>query len=179
MSRLAAVLSALVLFSVPLLTAAMPAVAAAGLMGLLLAAVGIAGLWRWPVTAAACVFLTDYAGALWMAGAPLSVVGAAGFGFALLLLLQSVELGRRLRHATVEVGVLRSQIARGVGFGAATLGATLLVMGLAGAFAASVPFAAAPFVAAAGALGVVLAVAATVTGASRGAARRGPRPPST
>jgi hypothetical protein len=65
MIRLAAVLFALVLFVVPLLTAAMPAVAAAGLMGLLLAAVGIAGLWRWPVTAAACVFLTDYAAALW------------------------------------------------------------------------------------------------------------------
>jgi membrane protein implicated in regulation of membrane protease activity len=74
--------------------------------------------------------------------------------------------------------VLRSQIARAVGFGAATLGATLLVVGLAGAFAASVPFAAAPFVATAGALGVVLAVAAAVTGASRAASRRGPRPPS-
>ena len=132
MIRLAAVLSALVLFSVPLLTAAMPAVAAAGLMGLCLAAVGIAGLWRWPVTAAACVFQTDYAAALWVAGASLSVVGAAGFGLSLLLLLQSVELGRRLRHATVEASVLRSQIARGVGFGAATLGATLLVTALAG-----------------------------------------------
>lgn len=178
MIRLAAGLSALVLFSVPLLTATMPAVAVAGLMGLLLAAVGIAGLWRWPVTAAACVFLIDYAAALWVTGASLSVVGAAGFGFSLLLLLQSVELGRRLRHATVEASVLRSQIVRGVGFGAATLGATLLVMGLAGAVAASVPFAAAPFVATAGALGVVLAVAAAVTGASRAASRRGPRPPS-
>jgi hypothetical protein len=178
MIRLAAVLSALVLFSVPFLTAAMPAVAVAGLMGLFLAVVGIAGLWRWPVTAAACVFLTDYAAALWVAGASLSVVGAAGFGFSLLLLLQAVELGRRLRRATVRAGVLRSQIARGVGFGAATLGATLLVMGLAGAVSASVPFAAAPFVATAGALGVVLAVAAAVTGASRTASRRSPRPPS-
>jgi len=175
MIRLAAVLSALVLFSVPLLTAAMPAVAAAGLMGLCLAAVGIAGLWRGPVTAAGCVFLTVYAAALWVAGGSLSVVGAAGFGFSLLILLQSVELGRRLRHATVEASVLRSQIARGVGFGTATLGATLLVMGLAGAFSASVPFAAAPFVATAGALGVVLAVAAAVTGASRAASRRGRR----
>ncbi len=43
MIRLAAVLSALVLFSVPLLTAALPAVAVAGLVGLCLAAVGIAG----------------------------------------------------------------------------------------------------------------------------------------
>jgi hypothetical protein len=51
MIRLAVVLSALVLFIVPLLTAPMPAEAVAGLMGLLLAAVGIAGFWQWPVTA--------------------------------------------------------------------------------------------------------------------------------
>ncbi len=179
MIRLPALLFALVLFIVPFLTAPIPAVAVTGLIGLCLAAVGIAALRRSLVTAAACVFLTDYAAALWVAGASVSVAGAAGFGLSLLLLLEAVELGRRVRHAAVGTGVVRSQIVRGVGFGAATLAATMLVKALASALAVSVPFAAAPFVAALGALGVVLAVAAAVTGATRGASRRGPGTRST
>ncbi len=133
---------------------------------------GIAALWRSLLTAAACLFLTDHAAALWVAGAS----GAAGFGLSLLFLLEAVELGRRVRHAAVGTGVVRSQMVRGVGFAAATLAATMLVTALAGALAASVPFAAAPFVAAAGALGVVLAVAAAVTGAT-GRRRGGPGSP--
>ena len=177
---LPAILFAGILFVVPVLTATRQAVAVTGLLGLLLAAVGIATFWRGPVTAAACVFLTDYAIALWVAGPSVSVIGAAGFGLSLLFLLQSVELGRCIRHATVEAGVVRSHIVDWVGFGAATLAATMLVMALARAFAASVPFAAAPFVTAAGALGVVLALAAAVVGATRDASRRGPgAPPST
>lgn len=167
MIRLPAVAFAVVLFVVPLLTAPIRAVAVTGLIGLVLASVGIAALWRWPVTAAACVFLTDYAAALWVAGASVSVVGAAGFGLSLLFLFQSVELARCVRHAAVDAGVVRSQIVRWTGFGTATLAATMLVMALAGPVAASVPFAAAPFVAAAGALGVVLALAAAVRNTTR------------
>jgi hypothetical protein len=167
MIRLPAVAFAVVLFVVPLLTAPIRAVAVTGLIGLVLASVGIAALWRWPVTAAACVFLTDYAAALWVAGASASVVGAAGFGLSLLFLFQSVELARCVRHAAVDAGVVRSQIVRWTGFAAATLAATMLVMALAGPVAAAVPFAAAPFVAAAGALGVVLALAAAVRNTTR------------
>ncbi len=179
MIRPPAVAFAVVLFVVPLLTAPIPAVAVTGLIGLLLAAVGIATLWRWAVTAAACVLLIDHAAALWVAGASVSVVGATGFGLSLLFLFQSVELARCVRHAAVEIGVVRSQIVYWMGFGTATLAATMLVMALAGPVAASVPFAAAPFVAAAGVLGVVLALAAAVTGATRDASRRGPATPST
>jgi hypothetical protein len=78
-----------------------------------------------------------------------------------------VELARCVRHAAVDAGVVRSQIVRWTGFAAATLAATMLVMALAGPVAASVPFAAAPFVAAAGALGVVLALAAAVRNTTR------------
>jgi hypothetical protein len=168
--RLPAVAFAGVLFAVPLLTAPIRPVIVPGLIGLLLATVGIVTLWRWPATAAACMFLTEYAAALWIAGVPASVVGAAAFGLSLLFLLQAVELARCLRHAAARgTGVVRSQLTWWMGFGAATLAATLLVMALAGTLAASVPFAAAPFVTAAGALGVVLALAAAVRGATRDA----------
>jgi hypothetical protein len=179
MIRLPAVAFAVILFVVPLLTAPLRAVAVTGLIGLLLAAVGIGALWRWPITAAACVFLTDYAAALWVAGAPMNLAGATGFGLSLLFLFQSVELARCVRQATVSAGVVRLLIVRWMGFGTATLAAAMLAMTLAGPVAASVPFAAAPFVAAAGALGIVLALAAAVTGRARGASRRSLDTPST
>ena len=162
MIRLPAAALAAVLFVVPVLTATVPVVAVLALIGLLLGAVSIATLWRWPVTSAACVFLTAYAAALWLADAPVSVTVAAGFGLSLLLLLQSVELARCMRHATVDAGVARSLVRRWSGFGAAMLVATFSAMPLAVPLAALVPFAAAPFVAAAGVLGAVLALAATV-----------------
>jgi hypothetical protein len=162
MIRFAAAVFAAVLFALPALTAAEPAVMAAGLIGLLLAAVGIASLWRWPVTSAACVFLTDYAMALWLADAPVSVGGAVGFGLSLLLLLEAMELARCMRHATVDAGVARAQIAQWIGFSLAALLTTSLAMPVAATLAGLVPFAAAPVVAAVAALGAVLALAATV-----------------
>ena len=163
MIRLAATAFAIVLFVVPLVTAPIPPVAVISALGLLLAAVGIIALRRWPVTAAACVFLTNYAAALWIAGASVSVVSAAGFGLALLLLLEAVELARCTRHATVDSGVVRSQVVAWTGFAAGTLGTAMLVMALAVAVAAAVPFTAAPLVAAAGAVGVALALTLALT----------------
>ena len=87
---------------------------------------------------------------------------AAGFGLSLLLLLQSTELARCVRHATVDAGLARSQIIHWFGFAAAAPAATFSAMPVAIALAALMPFAAAPVVAAAGALGAVLALAATV-----------------
>jgi hypothetical protein len=165
--RLPALILAGVLFVVPVLTAPMRAIAVIGVIGLLLAAVSVAGFWRWPITAAACVFLTDYAAALWVTGAALGVVGAVGFGLALLFLLQSVERGRGARHATVHTGVVRSQIVQWAGFGALALAATMLVAALADVVGPVVPFTAAPFLAAAGALGVVLILVAAISGAIR------------
>lgn len=167
MMRLAAALAALVLFVVPFLTTARPVVAVGGASALLVAAVGIVTLWRWPVTVAACVFLADYAAALWLAGASVSVVSAAGFGFALLILLQSVELARWARHALVDAGVVRSQLIGWTGFGVATVGTAAVVMVFARGVAGAIPFTAAPLVAAAGALGVVLALASALTRVGR------------
>lgn len=164
MIRVPAAVFALVLFAIPWLTAPVRPILVIGVLGLVAAAVGIGGLWRWPVTAAACLFLLDYAAALWLARAPMRVDSAVAFGLALLLLLESIELGRALRRATIETRVVRSQLTAWSGFAVATLAATLLGLSLAGAFVASIPFAAAPFIAGAAALGVILALTAIVKG---------------
>jgi hypothetical protein len=161
--RPAAASFAAVLFVVTCLTAPIQMVAVPGVIGLLLATLSIVTLWRWPVTAAACVFVSDYALALWVTGPTVSVVGAASFGLALLFLLQSVELARCARHAAVDAGVVRSQIVGWMAFGAAILGTAVVIVALARDLAAAVPFTAAPLLAAAGALGVVLALATVLT----------------
>ena len=162
MIRVLAAAFALVLFVIPWMIAPAKPVVVAGVAGLALAAVGIGGLWRWPLLAAACAFLIEYAGALSLTRAPLRIGGAVAFGLALLLMLASIELGRGCRRAMVDARVLRSQLAGWLGFTTATLGATLLGLSLAGGLAASIPSAAAPFLAGLGALGVVLALAAIV-----------------
>ena len=58
--------------------------------------------------------------------------------------------------------VVRSQIGRWLGLGGVGLAAAVLAMELADALAAGVPLAATPFLAAAGALGVILALAAVM-----------------
>src|SRR5262249_52881438 len=97
MIRLAAFALALGLGALPFRTAPLPPVGVVSLLGLLLASVGIAALRRSLVTAAACVFLTDYAASLWLAGAPASLSGATVFGLLVLMLLQTVELAWRTR----------------------------------------------------------------------------------
>ena len=162
MIRLPAAPFALVLFVIPWVIAPVKPVTVAGALGLALAAVGIGGLWRWPVIAAACVFLIEYTTALSVARAPLGVGGAVAFGLALLLLLASIELGRGLRRATADARVLRSQVTAWLGFTTATLGATWLGLSLAGGLSAAIPLSAAPFLAGLAALGVVWALAAIV-----------------
>lgn len=165
--RVPAAVFALALCGIPLGVAPIKPVAVGAGLGLLLALVGIAGLWRWPLLAAAGVLLIDYCAALWVARAPIQAGGALTFGLALLLLLQSVELGRGLRRARVEARLCRSQIVAWSGFAGATLGVTWLGLALGGGLATSIPFAAAPFVAALAALGAVWALTAVVSGRSR------------
>jgi len=165
MIRVAATAAALILFVLPQFTAPIPVVVGAGVIGLILAATGMATLWRWPVTAAACIFVTDYALTLWVAGPSVGVVEAAGFGLALFVLLQSLEVARCARHATVDAGVVRSLLVGWTGFAVATLAIAMLIMALAHGLAAAIPFAVAPLVAAACALGVMLALAVALSAA--------------
>jgi hypothetical protein len=167
MMRLLAALLAAVLFLAPLSIAPGAGVAGIALIGLALAATAVIALRSWLATAAACVFLTGYALALGAAAGPVNVPGAVGFGLALCLLLQSVELARRGRHAAVDPAVVRSQIGGWLGLGGVGLAVAVLALELAGVLAAGVPLAATPFLAAAGALGVVLALAAVMMRVAR------------
>ncbi len=163
MTRLLAAAFAVVLSAAPVLIMPVPAVAVIALGGLLLATVGVAAFWRWPITAAACVFLADYAAALWVAAGPVNVAGAAGFGLALLFMLESVDLARRVRRAAVDGVVIRSHLGRWSGFGAATLASAALAVALASALATPMPPAIAPLLAAGGALGVMTTIAVIFT----------------
>jgi hypothetical protein len=160
--RLLAAASAVALFVLLRLTTPAPAVAVAGLVGLLLATVAIAALWRWPATAAGCVFLAGYATALWIESMPVNVVPALGFGLALFFLLESVDLACRVRGATSEGGVVHSALGRWIGLGAGAFVAAMLAMALATLFATALPAVASPLLAAAGALGSVWVLAAII-----------------
>jgi len=138
-----------------------------GLMGLLLAAAGIAAGWRWPLTAAACAFLVEYALAFLVVEAPSNSVAAAGFGLGTFLLLQAADLALRTRRAAVGRGVIWSHLGRLVGLGGGILVAALLAVAGAQGLAGFLPFAAAPFLAAAGALGVMIGLAIVVARAAR------------
>jgi hypothetical protein len=167
MTRLLAALFALVLFSLPIYVAPISPIAVMGAVGLALSAAGLAALRRGLVTAAACVFLGEYAAALWITGAPVNIGAAVAYGLSLLFLLQVADLARRLRLAAIGAGVARSLIARGAGVGLATLATAMVVAALAGAAATSVYYAAAPFAAAAAALGVLVAAALAIRSVAR------------
>ena len=104
----------------------------------------------------------------------MSIAGAAAFGLGLLLLLESLDLTRRVRLAAVDTPVVRSHLGRFTGFGAAALAAAGLFAAAANALAAPMPAAVAPILAAVGALGVVAIAAVFVTRAARPLGR--PRP---
>ena len=167
MMRAAALLFAGTLWVIPFSIAPLKPVAVVGTLGVTLAAAGVVGLWRWPLTAAACVFLIDYTAALWIMRPSPNMGGALAFGLALLLLPASVELGRGVRRARVEGRLVRSQLAAWSGFATAVLAATLLGLALAGGVAGAIPFGAAPFVAGLAALGIVLALTTIVAGRRR------------
>jgi len=160
MPRLGAAGFTLVAFVLPLLTARPRALVLTDVVGLLLATIGLITLWRWAATAAACLLLVSYAVALWLAARPPSAVGPTIFGLALLGLLQSIELGRTLRRATIEASVVRSQLLGWTGFAMGVVAGVMLLAAAARGVAAIIPLTVAPFLAAAGALGVLATVAA-------------------
>ncbi|MBM3218796.1 MAG: hypothetical protein FJZ38_08950 [Candidatus Rokubacteria bacterium] len=159
MIRLVTLTVAVALFFAGPLATPRPSVIVGSAIALLLAIAGIVTLWRWALTAAACLFLGAYAGALWLGGAPLDIVGGAWVGVGLVLLNHSAELARLARRSTTDARLIRSQVGGWVAFAAATLGAAFVVTTLARVVAATVPFGGAAPMAGAGALGVVLALA--------------------
>jgi hypothetical protein len=178
MMRVTVALVAIVLFALPLACAPGAPIVAIGLVGVILVTLGMATLWRWFVSAAACVFLVEYAAALWLAAAAVNVVMALGFGVGLFVLLHAMELAGRVHRAAVDTGVFSAQINRWMSFGGGVFAAAILAIALAGGFATSIPPAAAPLLAAVGALGAVMALAVLVIRAAREelSGRRRPNP---
>jgi hypothetical protein len=162
MMRLLAVVGALTLFATAVATAPLRPIAAGGGVALLFAVAGIVTLRRWLVSTAASVFVADYALALRLADSTVDVIGGTAFGIALLLLLQPLEVARCGRRA-LDVGVTRSQLRGWLVFGVAIPGVVVLAVGLSHGIATSVPALAAPLLAAAGAIGVLLGLAAALT----------------
>ena len=159
MIRLVTLSVAVALFFAAPVTTPHPSVIAGSALALVLAIVGIVTLWRWALTAAACLYLSAYAGARWLASASLDILSGAGVGVALVLLIHSAELARLARGSTTDARLIRSQVGGWIGFAAETLGAAFVVTTLARVVAATVPFAGAALLAGAGALGVVLSLA--------------------
>lgn len=170
MRRLPVAAFALGLLALTLRVAPIEPMAVIGLVALFLVVVGMAMPWRWPIITGACFFITNHALALWVTDAPVSVIGASGFGLALFGLLQYADLAQCTRAAIVGDGVVRSQIVRWVGFAILTLASTVVGLAMAGPLSAALPVASAPVLAAMGALGVVTALALAATRAGR----RGP-----
>jgi hypothetical protein len=156
-----------VVFVLPLLTSSVPLVTVIGLVAACLATVAIVARWRWAVTAAACVFLVEYAAALSVSAAPVDFVGAAGFGLALLLLLHAQDFARRVGQTAVDRAVSLAHLRRWLGVGASALAATVFTLAMTGLLGTALPLAAAPLAAALGALGALLALAAMVRRAAR------------
>jgi len=112
---------AVVLFALTLRTAFIEPLIVIGVAALALVVVGLLLPWRWPFVAAACLFLTGHALALWGMDAPVDVPGGLGFGLALLFLLHSAHAGRAMRGASVGARVLREQIVGWVRFAVVAL----------------------------------------------------------
>jgi hypothetical protein len=162
MMRLLALAGALTLCVAPATTAPLRPVAAGAAVALLVVLAGIVTLRRWLASTGAGLFVADYALALWLTDVTVDVIGSTVFGIALLLLLQSLEVAR-CRRGAVDVGVVRSQLTGWLVFGVAVPALVVLTLGLSHGIASSVPLLAAPLLAAAGAIGVLLGLAAALT----------------
>ena len=150
---------AVLLVAAPLGVAPALPIAVTALAGLAVAAPGITGFWRWPATAAAGIFLADYAAALWVSAAPVRVVNGAAFGLTLCFLLDAVDLACRLRGATSDGSVIRTRLLQWGIFATGTLLVVVLAVSLATALAAVLHPTTAPLLAAAASLGALSSLA--------------------
>lgn len=171
MMRLAAGLFSGAVFLLPLIVTPTRTVLLIGVAGTICAALAIVTLRRRLSTLAACAFVTQQAIAVWERGGAVDVVGAIGFGLALLLMLQSMDVARCVHGATVGRGVIVAQCARWAGL------AFIMVLAAGGAvpaarvLARNVPAAFAPVLAVVGALAALWIVGSVIRGAAIGRSR--------
>jgi hypothetical protein len=151
-----------VLVGYPLLIAPTKAVLVIGVAAMVLCALGIAVLSTPVVVGGGVLALGEYAVALWLSTGPPRLVGAVLFGVGLVLLLETVDFARRVRHAAMGPGVVASQI-RYWAVSAALAGtAAFVVIGIATAASLIAHLPWAPAFAAAGAAVALVAVAITL-----------------
>jgi len=143
----------------PLLIAPTRAVLVIGVAAMVLCALGIAAHSAPVVVAGGVLALGEYALALWLSTGPPRLTGAVLFGIGLLLLLETVDFARRVRHAAMGPGVIASQIRYWAVFAALTGTVAFVVIGIATAASLIVRLPWAPAFAAAGAAVALVAVA--------------------
>jgi hypothetical protein len=148
-----------VLVGYPLLITPTRAVLVIGVAAMVLCALGIAVLSTPVVVGGGVLALGEYALALWLSTGPPRLTGAVLFGVGLVLLLETVDFARRVRHAAMGPGVVASQIRYWVVFAALAGTAAFVVIGIAttASLIAHPPWA--PAFAAAGAAVALVAVA--------------------
>jgi hypothetical protein len=155
----------IVLVGVPVLVLPMSLIGTLGALAGLSCAAGTLGRARPLVTTGGSLALVQYALALSLAGGPPSLLGAAAFGVALVLVLDVTEFVRRFRRATLAPPAVWRQVRHWIGstvtgaLVAVALATVATALGVSGRGALS------PLLAAIAALGTV----AGVIGALRGA----------
>ena len=125
----------------------------------LLCVAGVLGRSSMLVGAGCAAAVLAYALALWIVGPPADVSRAVAFGLALLLTLEGSHFAARLHGAAVARRVVWRQAWRWAGLAGASIGAVVLLDGLADLAAFSAPAWVYPTLAALGALAVVAGAA--------------------
>lgn len=158
MIRWLAALLTLVLAGLPVLVLPSRLIVGLGAVAAALCVTGLLGRSVSFVTAGAACALVQYALALWLSAAPVSLVSSAALGVALVLLLAVVDFLRRVHGVAVVPAVMRGQIRYWVGIGGVGA-AVIVVVALVGrALPLGVPAAGAAALATAGALGTFIGV---------------------
>src|SRR6266851_7192858 len=114
------------------------------------------------VVAGGVLALGEYALALWLSTGPPRLTGAVLFGVGLVLLLETVDFARRVRHAAIGHGVVASQVRYWAVFAALAGTAAFVVIGIATAASLIAHLPWAPAFAATGAAVALVAVAVTL-----------------
>jgi hypothetical protein len=146
----------------PLLIAPTKAVLVMGLLAAGLCAFAIVVRSTAVVVGCGVLALGQYTLALWLSAGPPRLAGAVLFGVGLVLLVETADFSRRVRHATLGPGLVASQVRYWAGFGALAAVVSLVVVGLATVASTTVSLPWSPAFAAGGAAAALVAVAAAL-----------------
>jgi hypothetical protein len=156
--RWLAALQVLVLVGLPVLVLPGRLIGGLGVVAAALCVGGVLGRSVPFVTAGAVLALVQYALALWLSAAPVSLLMSAAIGIALFLLLDIVDFLGRIHGVAVDPAVTRGQIRYWIGIGGVGVAAIVAVVLGATAVPLALPAVGAPALAMAGAVGTFVGV---------------------